>query len=59
MSVGGSLIEAGNNTIEDVLERSDKQLYIAKGSGRNCVVFEGVGKLDPEEFKLESRQMIE
>lgn len=50
-SIGGAIIESGNHSIPAVLERADKCLYEAKHGGRNCTVFEGKGKLDPEEFK--------
>jgi two-component system cell cycle response regulator len=58
-SVGGAIIESGNHTVQSVLDRADKALYQAKNSGRNCTVFETVGRLDPEKFKQEERQMIE
>ncbi len=59
MSVGGAIIEAGQHTVQSVLDRADKELYAAKANGRNCTVFEGVGKLDPDQFQQEIRAMIE
>jgi two-component system cell cycle response regulator len=50
-SIGGALITPGEYTVANVLDRADVMLYEAKGSGRNCVVFEKIGKLDPENFK--------
>lgn len=58
-SIGGAIIEAGNHSVQSVLDRADKALYQAKNSGRNCTVFEGEGKLDPDKFHYEERQMIE
>ncbi len=58
-SVGGTIIEHGEHTTEDVLGRADKCLYEAKEGGRNCAVFEGVGKLDPEKYQSEERQTFE
>lgn len=58
-SIGGAIIEAGNHTIQSVLDRADKALYQAKEGGRNCTVFEHIGKLDPDKFKQDARQMIE
>jgi two-component system cell cycle response regulator len=59
-SIGGSIIQSGSdNTVSAVLERADKALYIAKNGGRNCTVFEDVGKLDPSKFQQEQRPMIE
>lgn len=59
MSVGGAIIESGHHTVQSVLDRADKELYVAKGSGRNCTVFEGIGKLDPDKYQQEIRAMIE
>lgn len=50
-SAGGTIIEHGGHSIEEILGRADKCLYDAKHLGRNCVVFEGVGKLDPDQYK--------
>ncbi|MBI2234548.1 MAG: diguanylate cyclase [Micavibrio aeruginosavorus] len=58
-SIGGAIIEAGNHSVQSVLDRADKALYEAKNSGRHCTVFEGDGKLDPNKFHYEERQMIE
>lgn len=58
-SVGGALISSGEHTTEEVLARADKCLYEAKESGRNVAVFEGFGKLDPDVYKSEERQVIE
>ncbi len=58
-SVGGVVIEPGTqNTITQVLERADAQLYLAKNGGRNSVFFEDCGKLDPEEFRPKSRPIL-
>ncbi len=58
-SIGGAIIEPGAHTVKDVLARADKMLYEAKHSGRNCTVFEKIGKLNPGDFKQESRPLIE
>lgn len=58
-SIGGTIIEHGNHTVGEILERADKMLYEAKNSGRNCTVFERHGKLDPEKFQQESRPVLE
>lgn len=58
-SIGGYIVEAGEHTVKEVLERADKMLYDAKHGGRNCTVFEKFGKLDPEKFKQEPRTTIE
>ena len=58
-SIGGSLIEHGKHTIQEVLDRADKCLYEAKNGGRNCTVFEGTGKLDPGSFESPERQLME
>lgn len=49
-SIGGVIIEPDETAhVYDAIERADKGLYEAKESGRNCVVFEGKGVLDPNE----------
>ncbi len=58
-SVGGTIIEAGDHTVQSVLDRADKALYQAKHDGRNCTFFEDVGRLDSSKFQQEKRQMIE
>lgn len=54
-SIGGAIIGPEMTTIPEVLDRADKCLYQAKHLGRNCSVFEGVGKLDPELYKEVAR----
>ena len=49
-SVGGAVIKDGEHTILEILDRVDKCLYEAKNAGRNCTVFEGIGKLDPADY---------
>ena len=58
-SIGGALIDHGEHSIQEVLERSDKCLYEAKNGGRNCTVFEGTGKLDPAAFESSERKVME
>jgi two-component system cell cycle response regulator len=58
-SIGGTLVTHGNRSVEEILECADKMLYDAKNTGRNCVVFENVGKLDPEQYISEKRQHLE
>ncbi|MGE4313813.1 MAG: PleD family two-component system response regulator [Pseudobdellovibrionaceae bacterium] len=58
-SIGGIVIDPGTeNTITQVLERADGQLYKAKHGGRNSVFFEDYGKLDPETFRPQSRPIL-
>lgn len=60
-SIGGAIVKAeDNNTPEAALKRSDICLYRAKKEfGRNCSVFEDIGKLDPESFKPRGRPELE
>lgn len=58
-SIGGSLIEHGEHTVTEVLERADKMLYDAKNGGRNCTIFENVGRLNPDDFRQQAREAIQ
>ncbi len=63
-SIGGAIVRAddygaGPYNIEQVFDRADRALYEAKNSGRNCTVFENIGKLDSEKFIQEPRRAIE
>lgn len=58
-SIGGMIVTEGSYTTEEVLKRADVCLYDAKHSGRNAVVFEGAGKLDPDEYRQEDRALSE
>lgn len=58
-SIGGALIQGSGHTTSEVLERADKCLYQAKEEGRNCSVFEDIGRLDPAAFLQEDRPVIE
>lgn len=58
-SMGGALIEPGQNDVIAVMERADKMLYEAKNGGRNCTVFEGIGKLDPQKYTQATRTVME
>ena len=49
-SFGGAIIGAEEENVLHALERADKCLYEAKEGGRNCVFFEGKGRLIPEEI---------
>lgn len=58
-SIGGAIIDGGDATMEEVLKRADDALYQAKEGGRNVVVFEGKGKIDPTQYTSEARAFIE
>ncbi len=58
-SLGGAIIAPGKYTSIEVIERADKCLYQAKEQGRNCSVFEEVGKLDPEIYREKDRKKID
>lgn len=58
-SVGGVVINDSNITIEEILKKSDDALYKAKDLGRNCVVFDEVGKLNPEDYLEADRLKID
>lgn len=55
-SIGAAIIEPGEHTVQQVLERADKMVYDAKENGRNCVVFEDIGKLNPDDYEVQGRQ---
>lgn len=54
-SVGGATINNGGHSVSTILERADKCLFEAKNAGRNCSVFENVGKLDPDDYPASER----
>jgi len=58
-SLGGAIITPGQYTSVEIIERADKCLYQAKKEGRNCSVFEGLGKLDSEIYKEKDRKIID
>jgi two-component system, cell cycle response regulator len=58
-SFGGVIVEdAESVTLQTVLKRADDELYKAKHDGRNNVQFEGKGRLNPDDFKVEERKFI-
>jgi two-component system cell cycle response regulator len=57
-SVGGAYIGQDVVDVDDAIERSDKLLYKAKENGRNKVVFEQKGALDPQEYQEAQRMKV-
>ena len=58
-SIGGIFIQEEDITVEDTLARADKFLYKAKETGRNRVIFEGKGTLNPEDYEEKGRPAID
>ena len=58
-SIGGTIIDFEDHTVQEVIDRADKALYEAKEGGRNCVVFEDIGKLNPDDYKVVERKTID
>ena len=58
-SIGGALITHECSSVQEAVDRADKQLYAAKNNGRNCTFFENIGRLDADKYKQSPRQMIE
>lgn len=58
-SIGGAVIDHAVDDVQTCLDRADKMLYAAKEGGRNCAVFEGVGKLDPTKIMVSERKAID
>lgn len=54
--IEGATLDDGVN-IQDIIKRADDQLYKAKHDGRNCVYFEGKGRLSPEEYLQAERAL--
>ncbi len=55
-SIGGAyFFEEEGIEPEEALRRADDMLYEAKAQGRNCSVFEGEGKVDPDRFEPVAR----
>ena len=55
-SIGGTIIDPGDHSVEEVLSRADKMLYDAKTNGRNRTMFEDIGLVDPEKYKTENKR---
>ena len=58
-SIGGIIIDHDGLTNEEVMKRVDDALYAAKEAGRNCTVFEHVGKLNPDEYREGERAFLD
>jgi len=58
-SIGGTIIDFEDHTVQEVLERADKCLYQAKEEGRDCVVFEDLGKLNPDDYEISERKTMD
>lgn len=57
-SIGGIILSETSPDSAEILERVDKCLYQAKDEGKNCIVFEDVGRLDPDLYKIKERKVI-
>ena len=58
-SIGAAYLDPETTTsVDEALKRSDDLLYEAKEGGRNAVMFEGVGKLDPADYIEPERERI-
>ena len=57
-SVGAAYIGTEVVSVDDALKRSDDLLYEAKEGGRNAVVFEKIGRLNPDDYLEPERKMI-
>lgn len=57
-SVGGIFIGTDTMSVDEALDRADKVLYEAKETGRNKVVFDGKGALNPEDYREAPRLKV-
>jgi two-component system cell cycle response regulator len=55
ISVGAMLVDVSQHgiTSEQVLKRVDEEVYKAKGAGRNCVYFAGLGQIEEKKAAAE------
>ena len=58
-SLGATIVHPGFSDVKAILKQADDALYQAKNSGRNMVVFDGKGKIDPEQYSKEARTFLE
>lgn len=57
VSIGGAYIGDEVISIEEALDRADKQLYAAKEGGRNAVYFEQIGNVSPDQYTESARKL--
>lgn len=59
-SIGGAIVGVETVSTEDAIKRADICLYKAKKEfGRNCSVFEDVGKLNPDDYQPRGRPELD
>lgn len=46
VSIGGTLVQDAQTTVDQALKEADDELYNAKENGRNCVYFHGMGRVN-------------
>ncbi len=59
-SLGGIVVTPDQRlSIDEIMRQADDALFVAKDNGRNQCVFVGVGKLNPDDFKITERVAME
>ena len=58
-SIGAIYVGTEVMSVDEALSKVDKQLYEAKETGRNKVVFEKMGALDPDDYKETPRPTVD
>jgi two-component system cell cycle response regulator len=58
-SIGAVYVGKDVRTVDEVLSQVDKQLYEAKETGRNRVIFDGLGYLEPTDYLEKPRLKIQ
>ncbi len=59
VSIGGFIMTESGLSSDAVMKKADDALYEAKDAGRNCCVFDRIGKINPDDVVQKKRPTID